>query len=433
VPAGEGTVGSSTPSQVSQTLKGLAPNTTYHFRVVATNATGSPTTTLDQTFTTLAAGEGEPVPAGTCPNEALRAESNVDPLTGAAYSTQLPDCRAYEQVTPPFKNAAIVGSSFGFSFSGAGSIATTGQSLSVTSPNVWGTPGGDDAGALNDALYGIVPGASGRATTSPTPETSQLPFARNEFLRSGDPAVGIWATDTPPQSENVVDLSLREASGAFTEIGPLAPASATTGPPRGLNPGYGTGQPRADKNIYGVEGSSADLSDVLFTISSAAFEFERSFLWPGDGTIRGGRAGHRSLYEYVGSGHTGEGGDVPALVGVDNSGTQLSQCGTALGAAATGAGDVHNAVSATGSTVFLGAQAGGCNAGAGWAQLPTRTVLATPTRVEDRPPRFAHWHALRRGTRSVPRTGSRRAGNSWGDPRRADGRRFFCDRPVRSR
>ncbi len=83
VPAGEGSVGAGTPTQISQTLKSLAPKTTYHFRVVASNGVGS-TATRDQTFTTLAAGEGEAVPPGSCPNEALRAESNLDPATNTA-------------------------------------------------------------------------------------------------------------------------------------------------------------------------------------------------------------------------------------------------------------------------------------------------------------------------------------------------------------
>ncbi len=34
-----------------------------------------------------------------CPNEALRAESNLNPATGRPYSTELPDCRAYELLT----------------------------------------------------------------------------------------------------------------------------------------------------------------------------------------------------------------------------------------------------------------------------------------------------------------------------------------------
>jgi len=38
--------------------------------------------------------------AETCPNEQLRGESNVNPATGQPYSVQLPDCRAYELVSP---------------------------------------------------------------------------------------------------------------------------------------------------------------------------------------------------------------------------------------------------------------------------------------------------------------------------------------------
>jgi hypothetical protein len=36
-----------------------------------------------------------------CPNAQARGESNVNPATGSPYSTQLPDCRAYELVSPP--------------------------------------------------------------------------------------------------------------------------------------------------------------------------------------------------------------------------------------------------------------------------------------------------------------------------------------------
>jgi hypothetical protein len=39
-----------------------------------------------------------------CPNEALRVESNVNPVTGRPYSVGLPDCRAYELVSSGDKN-----------------------------------------------------------------------------------------------------------------------------------------------------------------------------------------------------------------------------------------------------------------------------------------------------------------------------------------
>ena len=70
---------------------GLAPGSTYHYRVVATNELGphgvyGP----DQTFATLTAAQAA------CPNEELR----------GGFAAGLPDCRAYELVTPPPKNSS---------------------------------------------------------------------------------------------------------------------------------------------------------------------------------------------------------------------------------------------------------------------------------------------------------------------------------------
>jgi hypothetical protein len=93
-PAPDGSLGSGAASLVvSQTIgtsTPLTPSTAYHFRVVAINSTGT-TNGVDQTFTT----EATPTPpAGEeCANEALR--------TGA--STGLPECRAYELVSPADK------------------------------------------------------------------------------------------------------------------------------------------------------------------------------------------------------------------------------------------------------------------------------------------------------------------------------------------
>jgi DNA-binding beta-propeller fold protein YncE len=358
VPAGEGTVGASTPSQVSQTLKGLAPNTTYHFRVVATNATGSPTTTPDQTLTTLAAGENEPLPTGSCPNEALRNESNPDPQTGAPYSTQLPDCRAYEQVTPPFKSVGDVTSGKAMTLAGAGiehgGISTSGSPVVVKSIALFGSAGAD--GELNATDYQIGRGASGWTTTSLTPPASVFPTAHEDLVTPADVAAGLWSAATPSQSIYAEDFYRRQADGAFLDIGPIAPPSATEGPPHGAEPG--TRGLSSTRDV--IIGASADLSDVMFQMARAIDQ--HGLLWPGDGTVQGERP---SLYEYVGTGHSGEGGDVPALVGVDNNGTQISQCGTGLGANESHeAQEVRNGISAGGSTVFFNAQAGGCASGA---------------------------------------------------------------------
>ncbi len=77
-------------------IEGLAPRTTYHYRFLAASG-GDPTPTVgpDRTFTTTAAG---PPPVAPCPNDAFR--------TGAG--ALLPDCRAYEMVSPVDKLGANV-------------------------------------------------------------------------------------------------------------------------------------------------------------------------------------------------------------------------------------------------------------------------------------------------------------------------------------
>jgi hypothetical protein len=86
---------------VTQALDGLVPDTTYHFRVVASNCgeappssdclaegeeSGEPGSEVPHVFATFSA----PPLSGDCPNAALR----VGP------SALLPDCRAYELVSP---------------------------------------------------------------------------------------------------------------------------------------------------------------------------------------------------------------------------------------------------------------------------------------------------------------------------------------------
>jgi DNA-binding beta-propeller fold protein YncE len=83
-PFPKGSVGEGVTSRaVWATAVGLVPGTTYHYRVVATSALGE-VAGPDQTFTTETAGQAS------CPNERFR----------SGLSANLPDCRAYELVTP---------------------------------------------------------------------------------------------------------------------------------------------------------------------------------------------------------------------------------------------------------------------------------------------------------------------------------------------
>src|SRR5262249_12579627 len=77
-----------TPVDSALPLFDLKPSTTYHARLVATNDAGT-TYGPDETSTPLAR-----VNTTGCPNAALRAGT----------SSSLPDCRAYELITPPDTN-----------------------------------------------------------------------------------------------------------------------------------------------------------------------------------------------------------------------------------------------------------------------------------------------------------------------------------------
>lgn len=92
-----------TDHTVSLALNGLQPGTTYHYRVVAGNGIGI-TEAVDHAFTTFPLS---PPSKTDCPNQAFR--------TGP--SANLPDCRAYEMVSPVDKNGGdikVLGSNLSF-------------------------------------------------------------------------------------------------------------------------------------------------------------------------------------------------------------------------------------------------------------------------------------------------------------------------------
>jgi len=87
--AGEGQItAGSAPVSVSAAAEGLSPGTPYRFRIVAENELGSDE--AQEEFATYLALSVSPP----CPNDAFR----------AGPSALLPDCRAYELVTPPATN-----------------------------------------------------------------------------------------------------------------------------------------------------------------------------------------------------------------------------------------------------------------------------------------------------------------------------------------
>jgi hypothetical protein len=290
--------GGNTPVPVNAHPTGLNPETTYHFRISAANDAGPVVHGPDGTFVaSLASEEG-------CPNEALRAES---------LSLNLPDCRAYEMVTPPFKGGFDVANASG-GFSPDGSTVGFGS--------IGAFAGAKQGSLLNN--YQASRDSTGWTSTALLPPSSELALAvsENPGLRDQTPDLltHLWPLHKPGEPENLNDIYLQRPDGTFVLVGP-AQLSPTD---NGFTIGYA--------------GASEDLSHIYFRTGTPLIS---------------GATGSQT-YEY-----SGAGGSAPTLrlVGLDNDGHLLSQC-----AVGVGAGDgqppnqAHNAISRDGRTVFITAE-----------------------------------------------------------------------------
>jgi hypothetical protein len=261
-----------------------------------------------------------PASADRCPNAAVRAQNG---------SAGLPDCRAYELVTNPFKEGfAPVAPAYGddgvFGYASTGNF--TGNGL---------------GGVFNQ--YIATRSATGWQTTSPNPSGPEYAamIASGAEALSADLRSSVWIMRRADESAEAQDLYLRGPDGAFKRIGPGEnPASRLPAAPGST----------ASGRMPLFAGASADLSHVLFTI-------EGSQAFPG---IVG--AVVANLYEYVGTGN-----DHPRYVGVDNVGHQITLCGTRPGA---GGGGSHT-ISTDGRVVFWSPD---CGPGV-WARVSGTTSI----------------------------------------------------------
>ncbi len=271
------------------------------------------------------AGEG-------CPNEQLRAENN---------SLGLPDCRAYEMVTPAAKNSAHVYPTKRKD----PTVAADGSSLVGESPEGFaGVENNEERGAER-AFYRFSRSGSGWVTTPLQPYRG---YAWS--IGVGD---SVWGST---EQVSVERLRVRATDGVVSEIGPVWPPALGPSKESGL-----------------VLGAAAEaVNGVVFTILTPGL------LWPFDSTITGPYLGGPPylaglpLYEYTGTGNT-----APSLVGVHGGlgNTELiSRCGTELGGSDHERG-LRNAVSEDGGTVFftaIGAEHNDC----GGAQPPVNELFA---------------------------------------------------------
>lgn len=207
VPCAEDPGSGGRPIPVAARLTGLQPATTYHFRVIVANAAG-PAEGEDQHFVTLASA---PDASATCPNEQFR--------TGLAQV--LPECRAWEMVSPLDKNGADIAAEGNSHFS-----SLDGNAFAYFSRGTFADTIGSAGIGLSQYISRRSPEGWRTEATTPTPALNafQLVIGSTVFFRFSDDLERVvgFAYDLPAASDDTPEVlnlyQLTTASGALRTI-----------------------------------------------------------------------------------------------------------------------------------------------------------------------------------------------------------------------
>jgi hypothetical protein len=268
-----------------------------------------------------------------CLNESLRS---------ALGSGFLPDCRAYEKVSPDYKE--------GYTLL-VESLASDGNSAVVHSFATLAGSLGSSEKIETGSVYLDKRTASGWTLTPMNALLSEF-IGQDMLAAEANRGLSLWMQHTPDQGPFNRGLYVRAPTGHFSFIGPASPSDSSeeeAGDVIDLNRG----------DIDQVTAATADYGHVLLQAESPTAR------WPFDETDMEG-PGRTSVYEYSGAGN-GE----PTLVGVvgpRGSRNLVALCGNTMGAG--GSGSSFNALSSDGETVFFTVNP--CSPGPATAELYAR-------------------------------------------------------------
>jgi hypothetical protein len=281
---------------VTQNISGLQPNSTYHFRVVASNSLGTSQST-DQLFMT----RGDPA---SCPNAALR--------TGP--SANLPDCRAYELVTPADKGA----SSQDLIFNGNGGLipqalpSSDGNRVAVFANSVMFGPN-----PMSNGSFSVFSRAnSGWGITPVNP-----PGSAGDIYGTGNDPGGLFSPDLTQTAVDITSTPAPSPNDTYSVGPPGGPFTAFATIPTGYDSFFGGGTP--------------DLRTVLLDSTDHTLA---------SGAPTGTVAGAHDVYQWA-AGRL-------SLVNVTSAGSLINACG-ATSVSHNDTGNSPGSVSDDGSKVFF--------------------------------------------------------------------------------
>ncbi len=275
---------------VSRKIAGLAPETTYHFRVVAESDAGT-TAGEDREFTT-------PAPEPPCANAGM-------PGTGF-----LPSCRAYEMVSPPDKNGAdVIASSFK-------TFAATDGSDAVAFPatGAFAGPRGTETDSQYLSRRTGAAGTNGWTTKAISPPTGSLPLLHIPFSGptfdaafTPDLTAAVYRTPSPlTDSPNVAGVRnlyrITDLESGSPQVDLLTASAAPLGSPPGP---FGQLLKLQLGNTFAA--ASEDLGNVIF---------QSPYDLTGDGSWLGGQGESSDLYEYADGAGVRRVGRVPSDPGI---------------------------------------------------------------------------------------------------------------------
>ena len=349
-------------------LEGLQPGTTYHYRFVAQSSGGGPVTGAEASFRTFAASP----PVFPCPNDSFR--------TGP--SEKLPDCRAYEMVSPLEKGNAdvalwIARNAAPPRFFELNQSTPLGNAFAYTSATAFG----DADGSAFTTQYLADRTGAGWASHAISPPRTAPPVGAEallggEFHGLSEDLCMAWIRhySVAPLVEEAIagypNLYRREncsSPGSYEALTTVKP----------------TNRPAAEYRGVRWHGSSEDGTHSIFTANGKLQNTQAPNLGPFE----------LVLYEHMPQG-------LRFVCFLPNGSSSPFPCAPGTGAGLSGVGNessVHNAISADGTKIFWSAASGG--PGQIYARIEgTQTIKVSGTKASD--PAW-YWTASNDGSKVI--------------------------------